>query len=95
MAARKLNRPIRLIYDRATDKYLPIAWDDAFALIARHLHALPSPDMAAFYTSGRTSNEAAFLFQLAKIRVADARIEGLWENAPTPANDLTKVRWTE
>ena len=37
----------------------------------------------------------AFLFQLAKTGVADARIEGLWENAPSPANDLTKVRWTE
>ncbi|MTE00043.1 ABC transporter substrate-binding protein [Paracoccus sp. YIM 132242] len=35
----------------------------------------------------------AFLFQLAKTGVADARIEGLWENAPTQANDLTKVRW--
>ncbi|MBB1497081.1 ABC transporter substrate-binding protein [Paracoccus sp. MC1862] len=38
---------------------------------------------------------AAFLFQLAKPGVADARIEGLWQNAPTPANDLTKVRWVE
>lgn len=37
----------------------------------------------------------AFLFQLAKTGVADARIEGLWENAPTQANDLTKVRWTQ
>ncbi len=37
----------------------------------------------------------AFLFQLAKTGVADARIEGLWENAPTQANDLTAVRWTE
>jgi peptide/nickel transport system substrate-binding protein len=37
----------------------------------------------------------AFLFQLAKTGVADARIEGLWENAPTQANDLTGVRWTE
>lgn len=36
----------------------------------------------------------AFLFQLAKTGVANARIEGLWENAPTQANDLTKVRWT-
>lgn len=36
----------------------------------------------------------AFLFQLAKTGVADARIEGLWENAPTQANDLTQVRWT-
>ena len=35
----------------------------------------------------------AFLFQLAKTGVADARIEGLWENAPPQANDLTKVRW--
>ena len=37
----------------------------------------------------------AFLFQLAKTGVADARIEGLWENSPTQANDLTGVRWTE
>jgi len=36
-----------------------------------------------------------FLFQLAKTGVADARIEGLWENAPTQANDLTAVRWTD
>ncbi len=37
----------------------------------------------------------AYLFQLAKTGVADARLEGLWQNAPTPANDLTAVRWTE
>ena len=37
----------------------------------------------------------AYLFQLAKTGVADARIEGLWANAPTQANDLTEVRWTE
>ena len=37
----------------------------------------------------------AYLFQLAKTGVADARIEGLWENAPTQANDLTGVRWSE
>ncbi|WP_281824304.1 ABC transporter substrate-binding protein [Jannaschia rubra] len=37
----------------------------------------------------------AFLFQLAKTGVADARLEGLWENAPTQANDLSEVRWTE
>jgi molybdopterin-dependent oxidoreductase alpha subunit len=46
------------------DHYRPISWDDAFALIASELRALPSPDAAAFYTSGRTSNEAAFLYQL-------------------------------
>jgi peptide/nickel transport system substrate-binding protein len=37
----------------------------------------------------------AFLFQLAKTGVADARIEGLWENSPTQANDMTRVRWAE
>lgn len=44
--------------------YAPIGWDEAFALIAGELRALPTPDAAAFYTSGRTSNEAAFLWQL-------------------------------
>ncbi|MFN5560661.1 MAG: molybdopterin-dependent oxidoreductase, partial [Opitutaceae bacterium] len=44
--------------------YAPIGWDEAFALVAEHLRALPTPDAAAFYTSGRTSNEAAFLYQL-------------------------------
>lgn len=58
----RLTHPLR--YDAASDRYRPIAWDDAFALIARHLNALPDPDQAIFYTSGRTSNEAAFLYQL-------------------------------
>jgi molybdopterin-dependent oxidoreductase alpha subunit len=44
--------------------YEPITWPDAFALIAKELRALPSPDEASFYTSGRTSNEAAFVYQL-------------------------------
>jgi molybdopterin-dependent oxidoreductase alpha subunit len=44
--------------------YEPISWDDAFQLIATELNALPTPNAAAFYTSGRTSNEAAFLYQL-------------------------------
>ncbi|ODR21307.1 FdhF/YdeP family oxidoreductase [Mycolicibacterium porcinum] len=44
--------------------YRPIEWDDAYRLIADHLNALDSPDEALFYTSGRTSNEAAFLYQL-------------------------------
>jgi molybdopterin-dependent oxidoreductase alpha subunit len=43
--------------------YRPIAWGDAFALLARHLKELDSPNEAAFYTSGRCSNEAAFLYQ--------------------------------
>jgi molybdopterin-dependent oxidoreductase alpha subunit len=49
---------------RGATHYQPIAWDDAFALVADRLRALPSPDAASFYTSGRTSNEAAFLYQL-------------------------------
>jgi molybdopterin-dependent oxidoreductase alpha subunit len=44
--------------------YEPIGWDEAFGLLARELNALPSPNAAVFYTSGRTSNEAAFLYQL-------------------------------
>jgi molybdopterin-dependent oxidoreductase alpha subunit len=44
--------------------YEPIAWDAAFQLIAGELKALTSPDRAIFYTSGRTSNETAFLYQL-------------------------------
>ncbi|MDW5596558.1 FdhF/YdeP family oxidoreductase [Conexibacter stalactiti] len=43
--------------------YEPIAWDDAFALIADELNGLATPDEAIFYTSGRTSNEAAFAYQ--------------------------------
>jgi molybdopterin-dependent oxidoreductase alpha subunit len=44
--------------------YEPIGWDEAFALIASELNGLGSPDEAMFYTSGRVSNEAAFLLQL-------------------------------
>src|SRR5260221_837691 len=44
--------------------YQPISWDDAFKKIAGHLNALESPDEALFYTSGRTSNETSFLYQL-------------------------------
>ncbi|OBF09723.1 FdhF/YdeP family oxidoreductase [Mycobacterium sp. ACS4331] len=44
--------------------YRPISWDESYRLIAEHLNALDDPDQALFYTSGRTSNEAAFLYQL-------------------------------
>lgn len=44
--------------------YQRISWDDAFKKIASHLNALQTPDEAAFYTSGRTSNEASFTYQL-------------------------------
>jgi len=58
----RLTEPMR--YDSASDRYRPIAWDEAFALIATHLNDLDSPNQAEFYTSGRASNEAAFLYQL-------------------------------
>ena len=58
----RLDEP--LVLRPGADHYEPIHWDDAFALIAGELNALGSPDQAAFYTSGRASNEAAFLYQL-------------------------------
>jgi molybdopterin-dependent oxidoreductase alpha subunit len=58
----RLTQP--MVYDEPSDKYQPIAWDAAFELIANALNALPDPNQAIFYTSGRTSNEAAFLYQL-------------------------------
>ena len=47
-----------------SDHYAPIGWNEAFGLIAEHVHTLPGPDAACFYTSGRASNEAAFIYQL-------------------------------
>lgn len=51
-------------YNREKDQYEPISWDGAFKLIGNTLQHLSHPDEAVFYTSGRTSNEAAFLYQL-------------------------------
>jgi len=58
----RLTEPMR--YDPATDHYVPCSWEDAFALIGQELRALDNPDQAEFYTSGRTSNEAAFLYSV-------------------------------
>ncbi len=58
----RLTHPMR--YNRSTDHYEPISWDDAFSLIASHLKGLESPDQAEFYTSGRASNEASYLYQV-------------------------------
>ena len=58
----RLTEP--MVLRAGADRYEPITWDAAFTLIADELRALPSPDAAAFYTSGRTSNEAAFAYQL-------------------------------
>jgi len=63
-----LNRQGRITHPmvrlEGSDHYEAIHWPDAFALISRELNSLNSPDEAIFYTSGRTSNEAAFLYQL-------------------------------
>ncbi len=58
----RLTHP--MILREGAQHYEAIDWTDAFALIANELNALASPDEAIFYTSGRTSNEAAFLYQL-------------------------------
>jgi molybdopterin-dependent oxidoreductase alpha subunit len=58
----RLTQP--LVKPAGINHYQPISWDEAFHLIATELNALPTPNAAAFYTSGRTSNEAAFLYQL-------------------------------
>ncbi|MQB44718.1 FdhF/YdeP family oxidoreductase [Rhizobium sp. ICMP 5592] len=58
----RLTHP--LVYDSAMDTYKPIEWEAAFARIGEIMRSMPDPDMVEFYTSGRASNEAAFLFQL-------------------------------
>ncbi|MFE0748108.1 FdhF/YdeP family oxidoreductase [Gordonia sp. NPDC058843] len=57
----RLTEP--MAYDSETDKYVPISWSEAFTLVGKTLRALPDPNMASFYTSGRLSNEATFLYQ--------------------------------
>ena len=58
----RITTPLR--YDAATDRFKAVGWQEAFDGIAAGLNALPTPDAAEFYTSGRCSNEAAFLYQL-------------------------------
>src|SRR6195952_2944778 len=58
----RLTHP--MVLRAGSEHYEPISWDHAYHVIAQHLNALASPDEAVFYTSGRTSNEAAFLYQL-------------------------------
>jgi len=58
----RLTEP--MILQKGAEKYTPISWAEAFSAIGQQLQALSSPDEAIFYTSGRTSNEAAFLYQL-------------------------------
>lgn len=58
----RLSEPV--YYDAAQDRYVPIPWETAYSLIAEQLGQLESPDEALFYTSGRVTNEPAFLYQL-------------------------------
>lgn len=58
----RLTEP--MLYDASDDHYHPISWPLAFELIAKNLKQLPSPEQALFYTSGRASNEVAYLYQL-------------------------------
>ncbi len=58
----RIGQPVYLA--KGSNHYEPISWPDAFKKIATALNELASPDEAIFYTSGRTSNEAAFIYQL-------------------------------
>jgi len=58
----RLTEP--MVLKTGSENYEKISWDNAFKLIAEELNSLDSPDEAIFYTSGRTSNEAAYLYQL-------------------------------
>ncbi|ATA22208.1 molybdopterin-dependent oxidoreductase alpha subunit [Gibbsiella quercinecans] len=58
----RVTHPMR--YDAASDRYLPISWPDALALIAEHIRQMDNPNQIELYTSGRASNEASYLYQL-------------------------------
>lgn len=58
----RLTHPMYLA--QGAERYEPVSWERAFDVIAEELTALDSPDESVYYTSGRTSNEAAFLYQL-------------------------------
>ena len=58
----RLSEP--LYYDAVQDRYVPISWEAAYQCIAEQLDQLDSPDEALFYTSGRVTNEPAFMYQL-------------------------------
>ena len=61
--AGRLTHPMR--WDKASDKYVPVSWEDAYAEIGRELRALQvDPDQTVFYTSGRASLEASYMYQL-------------------------------
>ena len=61
-AAGRLTQPLK--YDAVSDCYKPLSWQQAFDEIGARLQSYSDPNQVEFYTSGRTSNEAAFLYQL-------------------------------
>jgi molybdopterin-dependent oxidoreductase alpha subunit len=61
-AAGRITQP--MLREAGSDRYVPVSWDEATGVIATALGSLRHPDRAVFYTSGRASNEAAFLYQL-------------------------------
>ncbi len=71
---------------RGATHYQPVSWEHALTKIAEHLNELASPDEAIFYTSGRTSNEAAFLYQLF-IR------EFGTNNLPDCSKHVSRIQW--
>ncbi|MCF3973736.1 ABC transporter substrate-binding protein [Paracoccus salsus] len=86
------------IYARP-DYYFHYARPEFVALMEQLKSAVAPEQRSALYRQAQQmiadDHVNAYLFQLAKTGVADARIEGLWANAPTQANDLTRVRWTD
>ena len=77
-AAGRLTHPLR--WDAASDKYVPVSWEEAFSAIGQELRALSSnPDATVFYASGRASLEASYMYQLL------ARIYGT-NNLPDSSN---------
>ena len=86
------------IYARP-DYYIHYAKPDYVALMDKLKAAVDPAERSALVKQAQAALAddyvVAWLFQLAKTGVANAKIEGLWENSPTPANDLTAVRWTE
>src|SRR5690606_28917581 len=70
----RLTHPVFL--DKGATHYVPVSWERAFSLIAEELAALDSPDEAVFYTSGRTRNEAAFLYQLIARKLGTNNLPG-------------------
>ncbi len=75
----RLTHP--LVYDRATDTFRAVEWAQAFARIGEILRGL-SPHQAEFYTSGRASNEAAYIYQLFCARIRHEQLPRLLQHVP-------------